>query len=336
MAEQILLEGGGRLANAVGRGVGRMLSQMKSNHCRHCQGNDSECSCSKGCKTKKQSACSATWAHCWHCRGLAGYYCECVHNCITPHKVECHHNITCDRCNLAGIDGSLYKCRHCEDYDLCQTCYDLGEHQMHAFMHLAWPGAQPKALPAKDPSYDHAHKGALCDNCKHDPIVGSRFKCTVCPDYDLCGKCYDAKAHVHHGFIRYSHVGSAGQPMEPRQLPVEGTDCEFECPFHHRTHILVVPVLEAGYAWTCSYCLAEKTPGSLLYHCSVCNWGVCAGTCSKERIDAIKCPSNHIASTIRIPHDGCTCDKCQRVMMTGEKQYYCSHCDWGVCIGSCS
>merc|ERR1712063_216568 len=33
------------------------------------------------------------------------------------------------------------------------------------------------------------HRGIVCDGCNRHPIVGPRFSCTVCPDYDLCGNC---------------------------------------------------------------------------------------------------------------------------------------------------
>lgn len=30
-----------------------------------------------------------------------------------------------------------------------------------------------------------------CNNCGYEPIWGTRFKCDVCQDYDLCEQCYD-------------------------------------------------------------------------------------------------------------------------------------------------
>ena len=33
------------------------------------------------------------------------------------------------------------------------------------------------------------HEGVTCDSCSMSPIVGARFECTVCPDYDLCAEC---------------------------------------------------------------------------------------------------------------------------------------------------
>jgi hypothetical protein len=39
------------------------------------------------------------------------------------------------------------------------------------------------------------HHGVKCDGCAVHPIQGTRYKCAVCPDYDLCEKCESSKVH---------------------------------------------------------------------------------------------------------------------------------------------
>lgn len=33
------------------------------------------------------------------------------------------------------------------------------------------------------------HPGVTCDSCGLSPIRGNRYKCSVCPDYDVCSTC---------------------------------------------------------------------------------------------------------------------------------------------------
>lgn len=43
----------------------------------------------------------------------------------------------------------------------------------------------------------NVHEGVTCDGCNQSPIVGTRFKCSVCYDYDLCEACEAKGAAVH-------------------------------------------------------------------------------------------------------------------------------------------
>jgi hypothetical protein len=47
------------------------------------------------------------------------------------------------------------------------------------------------------------HNNIKCDKCLITPIVGVRYKCQICPDYDLCQNCEVLKPHtVYHIFMK--------------------------------------------------------------------------------------------------------------------------------------
>ncbi|CAG9570204.1 unnamed protein product [Danaus chrysippus] len=45
------------------------------------------------------------------------------------------------------------------------------------------------------------HEGIVCDSC-NDQIIGFRYKCVSCENYDLCPKCEALETHPHHYMLR--------------------------------------------------------------------------------------------------------------------------------------
>ncbi|KAH3803241.1 hypothetical protein DPMN_156943 [Dreissena polymorpha] len=49
------------------------------------------------------------------------------------------------------------------------------------------------------------HYGISCAVCNVAPILGTRWKCSDCPDYDMCSTCYEEFVQLHdmsHQFIK--------------------------------------------------------------------------------------------------------------------------------------
>ena len=59
--------------------------------------------------------------------------------------------------------------------------------------HLPTSGQQQAPQPP-------LHPGVVCDGCS-SAIYGTRFKCLVCPDYDLCSSCETKGLHVDHNMV---------------------------------------------------------------------------------------------------------------------------------------
>lgn len=63
--------------------------------------------------------------------------------------------------------------------------------------------AAAEALASR-PAAMAVHTCVQCDGCGCDPIVGNRFKCTVCDDFDLCQACDDKCIHDQsHPMLRF-------------------------------------------------------------------------------------------------------------------------------------
>jgi len=51
---------------------------------------------------------------------------------------------------------------------------------------------------------DSVHRGVSCNECGIFPIVGDRYKCTVCFDFDLCESCEATKGETHsHPLVKH-------------------------------------------------------------------------------------------------------------------------------------
>jgi len=107
---------------------------------------------------------------------------------------------------------------------------------MEAFHFASKAGMLKLAVVAKEikaqqqPSSVVEHP-AICDHCDKG-IVGIRYKCSVCPDYDLCEKC-EALGGVHdkgHSFLKI-HNSWESMGLRRRGGPLPSNGAPSRCPY---------------------------------------------------------------------------------------------------------
>ncbi|RNA35445.1 sequestosome-1 isoform X1 [Brachionus plicatilis] len=57
--------------------------------------------------------------------------------------------------------------------------------------------------PSPSSEEPQIHPGVMCDGC-NGSIIGTRNRCTVCPDFDLCAECKNKDVHKEHEFIVFN------------------------------------------------------------------------------------------------------------------------------------
>jgi len=68
------------------------------------------------------------------------------------------------------------------------------------------------------------HVGAMCDVCGAKPIIGVRWRCLMCDDYDLCDRCRSSGAYnqghlVEHRMLRKETCNGASTQLGERRIP---------------------------------------------------------------------------------------------------------------------
>lgn len=136
----------------------------------------------------------------------------------------------CDNCN-AQISGDRYHSTTNDDFDLCSACFNSvgerlnAEHKFNkvsaldALIGCLQNGGTFDAFFSNGP-FEEAPRPhcAVCDKCD-TPIVGSRFKCLDCADYDECNLCHKQGGSAHaegHVFYEITDVTVRAVPADVR------------------------------------------------------------------------------------------------------------------------
>jgi next-to-BRCA1 protein 1 len=162
---------------------------------------------------------------------------------------------TCNCCVEERPESDFLHCADCEDYDLCQRCFQRGSHGHHPKHRFAAAvaGTQlPDHIKVKMGAGRNQAHNAICDGCDKY-ITGVRHKCLDCPDWDYCDSCVVNASFVHakHRFV-------------PIYEPLRDTiDCMMAQPVH------------AGICCDGPLCSTGKTYPSYIrgirYKCAICH-----------------------------------------------------------------
>ena len=132
------------------------------------------------------------------------------------------HRASCDGCHSLRIFSDRYKCLQCENYDLCGACFEKRRETKHhrsghAFAHFKIPmelfgepiakvNEEVTLMKFRERFARVEHTNVTCDGCEIMPIVGIRFKCDTCHDYDLCYDCMEKQVVTNEHDAKHSLV----------------------------------------------------------------------------------------------------------------------------------
>ena len=123
-------------------------------------------------------------------------------------KKEVHTLVSRD---MSPLVGRRYKCETCPNFDFCEHCYQK-EREKHGHQFKVVETTElvkqilEKASPKPKNSEGKAiHRWVSCNGCGMNPIVGTRYKCSVCDNFDYCENCEQIYKNEHsHELIKIS------------------------------------------------------------------------------------------------------------------------------------
>lgn len=71
------------------------------------------------------------------------------------------------------------------------------------------------------------HKRVRCDGCNQHPLLGTRWKCTKCDDFDFCQSCYATKSH------NRSHTFEDKSGYDEKPVPITSIEYKGTCDKNH-------------------------------------------------------------------------------------------------------
>lgn len=123
-----------------------------------------------------------------------------------------HKGYLCDGCDQE-IKGVRYRCANCHDFDLCDLCLGKGRSRAPHQPHHTLRPIQPPGVCVSGSSFSPAFRkaprpasttptpapvvhNATCDLCDAK-IIGTRWRCLSCPDFDACAACHSSLDQLH-------------------------------------------------------------------------------------------------------------------------------------------
>ncbi|ORZ01768.1 hypothetical protein BCR43DRAFT_191129 [Syncephalastrum racemosum] len=125
-----------------------------------------------------------------------------------PHSFRSSIYYRCDFCDSV-IENVRHSCTTCPDFDLCDQCFPIAEHNHPPHRFIARSVTQMNNYSGHE---GIPHPGIICDGCDQ--------KCGHCADYDLCDACETRAPLIHapdHVFlkIRSPIRGGTRYPLLP-------------------------------------------------------------------------------------------------------------------------
>ena len=109
---------------------------------------------------------------------------------------------------MCPIIGKRYKCKNNPNLDFCEKCHLNKEKTKGLKLEVVNTQKLMKQIILKasanriNKDGQFIHRMISCEGCGMFPIIGERYKCNICPNFNYCKCCKEMFGNIH------------GHPME--------------------------------------------------------------------------------------------------------------------------
>ncbi|KAF4665733.1 hypothetical protein FOL46_003499 [Perkinsus olseni] len=110
------------------------------------------------------------------------------------------YRIFCHCCSSASNRARQFRCDGLGgDINLCDPCYLTHRSKILKIANKCSRIVTPSYWnEGNTQAVELVHYGSTCDGCGVSPIVGRRYKCNYCAEYELCSRCFKEPANKQH------------------------------------------------------------------------------------------------------------------------------------------
>jgi hypothetical protein len=107
--------------------------------------------------------------------------------------------VTCLKCAGRGLNKNMKKCRKCKGTGKFDAKKKRKLRRVVEIVREEMRNYLPHLLKYHQNKEENnaVHQHVACDSCGIKPILGTRYKCTICENYDFCMKCESTVPHEH-------------------------------------------------------------------------------------------------------------------------------------------
>jgi hypothetical protein len=153
------------------------------------------------------------------------------YDCSVADSLDALNRVNPNLLHIGGAFKALLKAHYSEGFGfvICRFDQRVSHHPIAYLSHVHKSGKI--FVPTRHEHEHHKshifHEGFYCDCCGQIPIIGTRWKCAHCPNFDLCSECHAVSPTVHdpvHFFLEVTqpphHPMSISESLLPRSMRV--------------------------------------------------------------------------------------------------------------------